>query len=170
MSIFSNIIRRIDRISGIIAEALVFLLMLLVTAEIIGRHIFGSPIPGQVETAILALVLILYLGVAYTQLERGHIRVELFVSRVKGKKRELVEALSLFLSLIVSVLMLWATAEQARISVLGREFVTGIIAFPVWPGRCAVTFGFALLSFTIIIQICNHIIAALGLRKDDSQE
>jgi len=170
MSIFGNIIQRVDRICGIIAEVLVFLLMFLVTAEIIGRRVFGSPIPGQVETAILSLVLILYLGVAYTQLERGHIRVEVFISRLKGQKRELVEALSLFLSLIVSVLMLWATAEQARISVLGREFITGVIAFPVWPGRCAVTFGFALLSLTIIIQISNHVMASLRLRKEDSQE
>ena len=165
MSIFSNIIRRIDMICGIIAEMLVFLLMLLVTAEIIGRRVFGSPIPGQVEASILALVLILYLGLAYTQLEKGHIRVDVLVSRIKGWKRELAEVLSLFLSLIVSVLMLWATAKQAYISLVGREFISGIIAFPVWPGRCAVTFGFALLSLTLIIQMCNHLMAALRLMK-----
>jgi TRAP-type C4-dicarboxylate transport system permease small subunit len=163
MTTFGRIIRWIDRVCGIVAEGIVFFLMLLVTAEIIARHILGSPIPGQVEIATLFLVLILYLGVAYTQLERGHIRVELLVSRLKGKKRELLEALVLFLSLIVSASMLWGTAGQARISVLGREFGSGIISFPVWPSRCAITFGFALLSFTIVIQICNHVMAALGV-------
>jgi TRAP-type C4-dicarboxylate transport system permease small subunit len=170
MTTFSRIIRWIDRVCGIVAEGIVFFLMLLVTAEIIARHVLGSPIPGQVETATLSLVLILYLGLAYTQLERGHIRVELLVSRVKGKKRELLEALVLFLSLIVSALMLWGTAGEARISVLGREFVSGVISFPVWPGRCAVTFGFALLSFTLVIQICNHVMAALGVDEHDREE
>jgi TRAP-type C4-dicarboxylate transport system permease small subunit len=167
MTTFSRIIRWIDRVCGIVAEGIVFFLMLLVTAEIIARHVLGSPIPGQVETATLSLVLILYLGLAYTQLERGHIRVELLVSRVKGKKRELLEAFVLFLSLIVSALMLWGTAGQARISVLGREFVT---SFPVWPGRCAITFGFALLSFTLVIQICNHVMAAFGVDEHDREK
>ena len=167
MKTFSNIIRWVDVACGMVSEALVILLMFLVTAEIIGRHIFGSPIPGHVEVATLSLVIILYLGLAYTQLERGHIRVDIFVSRVKGKKRELLEALALFLSLIPSVLMMWATAERALISVIGREFVSGVISFPVWPGRCAVTFGFALLSLTLSKQICNHLMAALGVGKKD---
>jgi TRAP-type C4-dicarboxylate transport system permease small subunit len=170
MQTLGTIIRLIDTVCAIIAEGLVFLLMLLVTAEIIGRRVLGSPIPGQVEAATLSLVLILYLGVAYTQLEGGHIRVELLVSRVMGHKRELIDILTLLLSLFVSVLMLWSTAKQARISVLGKEFVSGIISFPVWPGRCAVAFGFAILSITLVIQICSHLIAVLSVRKRDGEK
>lgn len=162
----TRIVQQIDTICAFVAEALTLLLMLLVTAEIVGRQIFGSPIPGQMESAALSLVLILYLGLAYTQLERRHIRVEIIISRVGGKRRELLEALILSLSLIPSVMMLWATAERAKVSVLGREFVSGVISFPVWPGRCAVAFGFALLSLTLVLQICNHVVAAIGSGKD----
>jgi TRAP-type C4-dicarboxylate transport system permease small subunit len=167
---FSRNIRRVDNFFGIVAEGIVFLLMLLVVAEIIGRHFFNSPIPGQLEAGSLSMVLILYFGLAYGQLLRNHIRVDLFISRVKGRKRELLEALALFLCLVVSSLMLWATAIQALISVEGREFVSGVISFPVWPGRCVVTFGFAILSLTLIIQICEHLMAAFGAnqRKKES--
>lgn len=160
MSGFGCIIRWMDTICGLLAEVLVFLLMLMVSAEIIGRHFFNSPIPGHVESATLSLVLILYFGLAYTQLERGHIRVEIFLSRVKGRKRELLEGITLILSLIPSLLMIWATAKKALVSVHGREFVSGVISFPVWPGRCAVTFGFILLSLTLVVQICKHLISA----------
>jgi len=169
MKIFGSIIRVIDRISGIVAELLVFLLMLLVTADIIARYLFLKPIPGQVEGATLSLVLILYLGLAYTQRQRGHIRVDLFISKVEGRKRELLEAIGLFLCLIVSVFITWVTAEQAIISVAGREFIAGVISFPVWPGRCGVTFGFALLSLTLTNQIYSHVMAALNHRENDME-
>jgi TRAP-type C4-dicarboxylate transport system permease small subunit len=84
---------------------------------------------------------------------------------VKGRKRELLEAFALFLCLIVSSLMLWATAKQAVISVAGWEFVSGVISFPVWPGRCAVAFGFALTSLILIVQICDHVISAFRAKK-----
>ena len=169
MKTVANNIRRIDMVCGVMAEAIVFLLMLLVTAEIISRHFFNSPIPGQTEAGALSLVLILYLGLAYGQLQRSHIRVDLILSRAKGRKRELLEALALFLCLIVSALMLWATSKQALISVLGREFISGVISFPVWPGRCAVPFGFALICLTLIMQICDHVMAAFGANGRDQE-
>lgn len=147
-----------DTACAIIAEGLVFLLMNLVTAEIIGRHFLGKPIPGHYEVATLLLILILYFGVAYTQLERGHIRVELLTSKLNVRKQELLELITLFLSLIVSLLMFWATVKRAKISVSEREFISGIINFPIWPSKCGVAFGFGLLSVTIIIQICNYIL------------
>lgn len=165
MKTLNRIVRRINTVCGLASEGLVFLLMLMVTAEIIGRHVFGAPIPGQVEMATLSLIVILYLGLSYTQLEGGHIRVDIFVSRLQRRKRELLEGVALFLCLIPSVMMMLATAKQARISVLGQEFVAGVINFPVWPGRCVVTFGFGLLCFTLVVQICNRVIAAIGMHK-----
>lgn len=170
MKALTNIIRRIDMVCGVLAESVVFLLMLLVTAEILGRRLFGSPIPGQVEAATLSLVIVLYLGVAYAQWKENHIRVDIFISRVKGRKRELLEALTLFLSLIPTVLMLWATAERARGSIAGGEFVSGVIEFPVWPGRCAVVFGLAILSLTLAVQLCNHLAAAFHFGKNGMEK
>jgi TRAP-type C4-dicarboxylate transport system permease small subunit len=170
MKTLNSIVRRINTVFGLASEGVVFLLMLLVTAEIIGRHVFGTPIPGQVEMATLSLIVILYLGLSYTQLEGGHIRVDILTSRIKGRKRELFGAFAAFLCLIPSVMMLLATAERARISVIGKEFVAGVINFPVWPGRCAVTLGFALLCLTLVIQISNHIIAAFKTSEPQKED
>ncbi len=154
-----RIIYWVNTVCGIISEGLVFLLMIMVTLEIAARHIFNSPIPGQVEMATLTLVLIIYLGLSYTQLEHCHIRVGIFIDKISGKKKDLLEALTLFLSLIPVLLMTWATTNKAIVSVQGGESVTGIVNFPVWPGRCAVAFGFTLLSITFVFQIVEHIIS-----------
>jgi C4-dicarboxylate transporter, DctQ subunit len=170
MKTLNNVARWINTACALTAEGLVFLLMLMVTLEIVGRHIFRTPIPGHVEMATLSLTVILYLGISYAQMESSHIRVDILISRIKGRKREALEALAAFLCLIPSVMMLLATARQARISVIGGEFVAGVINFPVWPGRCAVTFGFILLCFTLVIQICNHIIATFNTSNGQKED
>lgn len=159
------IVTRVATAGGVLAEALVFLMMLGITADIVARYVFSRPIPGQVEASTLALVVILYFGLAYTQTRRGHVRVELFVSRVSGAKRELLEALALAVSFVPTSLMCTATAKEAYTSVLGREFVSGVISFPLWPGRCAVAIGLALLGITLATQCGEHLLAALAIRQ-----
>jgi len=135
MKRIERIFEKVDAFFGLVAEVLVAFLVLLVVAEIIGRDIFNHPIPGQIETAMLTLVGIVYLAVPHTQMERGHIRVEVFISRIRGAKREFVEAFTLVIALIISLMMLWATGKRAIGSFLGGEFLSGVINFPIWPGR-----------------------------------
>lgn len=170
MQTISNFIQRMNILCALIAELLVFLLMLMVTAEIIGRHIFNTPIPGHVESATLSLVLILYMGIAYTQWEKNHIRVDIFISRISGPKRDLIESLILVLCLIPSVLIAYAAGCKAWYSVVENEsIVGGVIDFPVWPGRCSVTFGFALLSLTLICQAARHAIAYFNPEQENKR-
>ena len=160
-----RILKKINTTCAIIAETLVILIVLLVVAEIVGRFIFGHPIPGQVEIATLSLVVIVYLGVAYTQMLDGHIRVDVLISKVQGAKREFLEAFVLVIGLFSTVMMVWATGKRAIESTLTHEFVTGVVNFPIWPGRCSVTFGFLLLSLTLIIQITRRLMNGFDLLK-----
>lgn len=149
------------------SEVLVLMLMFLVTAEIIGRRLFGTPISGQVETATLSLTVIVYLGLAYTQFKDSHIRVEIFINRFRGRLRAALEAACLSLSIVPVIMMSLATAEKAYQSFVGGEFIAGGVNFPVWPGRCAVAFGLALLSITLTVQIVNQLsLALMGKGKD----
>ena len=158
-----RILKKINTTCAIIAEILVILIVLLVVVEIVGRFIFGHPIPGQVEIATLSLVVIVYLGVAYTQMLDGHIRVDVLISRVKGAKREFLEAFVLVIALFTTLMMSWATGKRAIESTMTHEFVTGVVNFPIWPGRCTVTFGFLLLSLTLIIQITRRLLNVFDL-------
>ena len=162
--------KRIERIfesltafCGIVAEVLVIILVLLVMGEIIGRSFFNHPIPGQIETATLTLVAIVYLAVSYTQMQEGHIRVDVFITRITGAKREFLEAFILIIALVTVLMMLWATGVRALGSVQGGEFISGIINFPVWPGRCTVVFGLLLLSLTLAVQIVRRLLTGFHL-------
>lgn len=169
MKAVTQLLQKICRICAIASEMLVLMLMFLVSAEIIGRRLFGTPIPGQVETATLSLTIIIYLGLAYTQIENSHIRVEIFIGGLQGRLKAFVEAVCLLLSLIPIILMSLATAEKAYLSFKGGEFIAGGINYPVWPGRCAVAFGLGLLCITLAVQMLNHLTLAFRGKKNDRE-
>lgn len=154
---------------AIIAEILVMLIMFLIVAEIIGRFIFDYPIPGQAEIVTLSLVVIVYLALPYTQMQEGHIRVDVFISKVKGAQREFLEAFILIIGLATSLMMLWATGNRAIESVQDQEFIIGFVNFPIWPGRCSVMFGFLLLSLVIAVQFISRLINGLDLINKGDQ-
>ena len=163
MKSLDKILNKTNVFCGIFAEILVMFLVVLVVAEIIARILFNHPIPGQTETAQLTLVAIVYLAVSYTQMQKGHVRVEAIISRATGAKREFMEAFTMAIGLFVSLMMLWGTGERAINSVRNQEFITGAINFPVWPGRCTVVLGFFLLSLTLLSQMIQHIITGYTL-------
>jgi TRAP-type C4-dicarboxylate transport system permease small subunit len=169
MKAITQLLQKICRICAIASEIFVLMLMFLVTAEIIGRRLFGAPIPGQVETATLSLTIIIYLGLAYTQLKNSNIRVEIFINRLPARCKAFVEAGCLLLSLIPIILMSLATTQKAYLSFKGGEFIAGGINYPVWPGRCAVAFGLGLLCITLAVQMLNHLTLAFRGKKNDRE-
>ncbi len=163
MEQIQKIFKKLNTLFAIVAEVLVMFIMLFVVAEIIGRFLFNHPIPGQAEIATLSLVVIVYLALPYTQMQEGHIRVDVFISRIKGAKREFLEAFILVIGLVTALMILWATGERAIASVHDQEFIAGVVNFPIWPGRCAVVLGFLLLSLTLMGQIFSRLMNGLNL-------
>lgn len=165
MEFFLRVMRSIYAGSALVAAGCIFILMFWGTAGVVSRYIFNYSLPALYEASSLLLVLIVYLAIAQTQSERGNIRIQLVISRLKGRRRELVEAIGLLLSLIVFSLVLWRTGVQSFISFRGSEFQAGIFAFPVWPSRFAIVVGFLFLCICIIIQIYEHLSRSRSLRR-----
>ena len=157
MKLFGYIVRIACKACALLGAGCVFLLVLWGMVGIFIRFIFDYQIPGQYEGASLLLILIVYLSIAYTQFEGGHVRMTLFISRAKKRKRELIEALNLLVCLIPSTILLWRTGREAILSFKRGEFQMGIYSFPEWPSRMALPIGFLLLCLCLVLQILKHL-------------
>ncbi len=80
---------------GMVAGAAVFGIMWLIDANILMRKLFNEPVTGTLEITEGALVLIIFLGLAYTQRRRGHIRVTLLTRYFPQSLRDLLYVLVL---------------------------------------------------------------------------
>jgi TRAP-type C4-dicarboxylate transport system permease small subunit len=131
-----------------VAAIFIFILMLLISADVVGRYVFSRPLWGTFEVAESLLVFIVFLGFAYTQHEKGNIRVQVVANRLPLRVRPLLDFLAHALGLAIFVLI---TYEAGRHAInawrIGEESV-GMVRVPLWPSRFAVPVG----SFFLFIQ------------------
>jgi TRAP-type C4-dicarboxylate transport system permease small subunit len=82
---------------GMVAGAAVFAIMWLIDANVLMRKLFNQPVTGTLEITEGALVLIIFLGLAFTQRRRGHIRVTLMTRHFPKWLRDVLYVLVLLI-------------------------------------------------------------------------
>jgi len=105
----------------------------------------------------LLMVPLVFLCIAYCQREDGHIRVQLFMTKLlgEGQSYRAVESLVLLLSLVTFGII-------AYYSVTGMVYAYKVgdatlhILFPTWPPRLAVALGSFFLCIRFIIQLIHN--------------
>ena len=72
------------------------LMVVLVTAHVLSRALFNKPLVGTVELEELMIVILVFCGIAYTQITRNHISVDFVTARLsKGMQNIIATATSL---------------------------------------------------------------------------
>lgn len=140
------------RACGVVAGAITFGMMMLVVANVGSRYFFNLPIPGTLEITESALGYIIFLSLAMTQYESGHIRVVLLTRRLPAGLAQAAEVLALAAGAAFFAWATWAGFEAALQSWAIDEQEWGAIQFPLWPVRFAIALGLALMSMQCVLD------------------
>ncbi|MFC1917126.1 TRAP transporter small permease subunit [Chloroflexota bacterium] len=139
------------------AGGLIIVLMFLTTADVTGRYIFNSPIQGAFDASEVIMVGIVFLGIAYVQLVRGHVKVDIVVSRLHGNGQLLLEIFGFSLGLLVMALIAWQTSLYSWKAFITHDHTMGIVRIPLWPGKSIVALGSGLLCLRLISDIAHNL-------------
>ena len=135
-------------VSGIV----LILLMLLVAADVIGRYVFSSPITGAMEIDELMMVLLVFLALAYCTLEKGHISVELVISRLSGRNQAILDCITSFISAAMIAIIAWQLGSwgwHQLLSSSGR--LTLLLTIPQAPFILVASLGCLLMCLELLI-------------------
>jgi len=136
---------------------IIMFLMFFATTEILGRYLFNSPVPGHVEIVELIMAGVVFFGISYTERVDGHVRMELFVTRVlKGRSYHIAETMSALLSLFVYLFILIYSFKATMFSYHVGD-TTSYIYWPTWPSKLAIPIGSFILCIRFTIEIIQHI-------------
>ena len=127
---------RIEGWFGLLSGFAVFALMLLAVYSVGGRNFFNSPVRGYVDWIEVTMPLIAFMGISYAQRDGGHIRMDILVSRLRGRALWIAEFVSTFLILVVILLLIWRLYEGMQ-RYIGNGETTLFLQFPVWWGYAA---------------------------------
>ena len=160
---FGRRLSRIDRALGrvenafnLFAGVLVFALMLLGVAQILMRVVFNAPILGYVDIVEVSMVGFAVLSIAFVQRVGGHVRMELVLTRLRGRVLWLVEAGgALLAAFIVAVLIPYSYAHFERAFLFGDSTID--IELPTWPAKLVVPVALALLLVRLLVQCAGYL-------------
>ena len=127
------------------------LIMVVVTcADVLGAKLFTTPVPGSTEIISLVQVAAIVFAMAGTQRHKGHISVEMFVTKMTTRVRSIIKAVTSLLGLILFSLLI---IEGFR---LGNRYleageVTATVQIPYYP--FAYAFSLALVPVAIMLLV-----------------
>jgi len=141
----------------IIGAIPLIIMMVVVTANSLGRAIFRTPITGTIEIAGLAGVIVVAAAVGFTARERANVAVDVLLSQLKPRAKRILDAVTLFLSFAAVCFLLYAIILDALKS-FRMEEVTMMMSFPTplfklaWAGGVFVLACFLLAHLVTVIR------------------
>jgi len=145
----------------------IFVLMALVTSDIVLRFVFDSPISGVTEIVEISIVIILYLQLTHTLKVGRMTRSDALYSAILRRFPAVGNIMGFFFSAAGVGLMIaiikggWPKWLQAY---HGNFFVgnVGVFTFPEWPQRLILVIGCTLLAIQFALLALDNIRALFG--------
>ena len=131
--------------------------MFLGVADIVGTQVLLIPVPGPRELTESTMVLIVFGALAYAQIRRAHIRVELLYLKMPPQGRAVMDVITDLAAIAFFGLILSEAISEAQYSYQIKEATTGLVRFPLWPARFTLVAGCSLM----ILQLTLHLLEDL---------
>ena len=160
---FGRLLHRVDRLLGVVenalnlfAGALVFALMLFGVAQIVLRTVFRAPILGYIDVVEVSMVGFAVLSIAFVQRVGGHVRMELLLSRLRGRALWFLEAAgTIAAAFVVAVLIPYSYRHFERAFEFGDSTID--VELATWPAKLVVPVALALLLLRLVVQFAGFV-------------
>jgi len=164
-----GIIRILERFNyvtrglNIVGLVILFLWACLTFVDVLLRYLFDRPMPGSIDIGEIAMVVVVFCGVAYTQLHKTHIRVDLMTGRLSPRAAIAVDAaIYILCAAVVAVLMWWGITNTLWFAQV--EEASGYLRLPLAPAAGVVAFGLFLLLIVLLQDLLKAIVKCLEFR------
>lgn len=145
---------------GNIGSFIIMAVMLLTVADVFGRRFLNKPVTGSYEISQLVLVIIVFTTIAYCQLLKGHITIDLLVSRLQRRIQDVINSIVYVLFLVTFGLLSWQLFVYA-LEALQKKEVSGTILIPVYPFAFIAAIGCTLLCLIVLTHLMMFIAKAV---------
>ena len=147
---------RLEKWLALLGGIVIMLLVLLATVNVLGRWIFSLPISGYIDWVEQAMAFMAFLGIAYTQRQGGHIRMDILVSHLHGRRLWFTELLSTVLMLLVTLVLIYGSwLHFLRAWQIGDSSLD--INLPTWPAKLVVPVALTVLALRLLLQCWGYL-------------
>lgn len=148
MAVLRTALDRLYLVAGALAGVFLVAIGVLVLLSIVTR-LLGIYVAGLTDYAGYAMAASSFLALAYTFGRGGHIRVELFLDRLSGRRRRWAELWCLAAGTFLAGYLAWFAVKMVRVSHMLGDVSESADATPLWIPQSAMAVGAVLLAVAL---------------------
>jgi len=146
----------IVKIFAAIGQGILILMMLLTASDVCLRYIFNRPILGAHEVTEFMMAVTVSSALAYAAYRKGHVSVDVLITRFSPRVQAVINSITCFLSLSVFLLIAWRStlyAENLRAS--GQ--VSTSLYIPIYPFVYSIVIGSVIICLILLANLVGHL-------------
>ncbi len=141
------------------------LLALLVTADVVLRYVFNTPLSWGLEVSSHLLLLFFLLGLVQSFRAGDHITMELIAARIPRQGRRVIAVIQAALVVLIFYFILAKTFEEIPF-LYSLPQLSPELKWPVWP----IYVFIAVISALVILYVVGAAIAIIRGERDTIEE
>ena len=154
---FEKVVKLACRWVNFIGAIFLVSMMVMIFSDVFMRYLFNAPIEGAFEMVEFMMALMISLTIAHTGSIKGHISVELLVSRFSKRTQALLDVFHFLICAIFFFLLSWKTASQAIVWGKG-ELTSQVLLVPIYPFTWILAICAALLCLVFFVQCIDALL------------
>ncbi|MGE0660844.1 MAG: TRAP transporter small permease [Reyranellaceae bacterium] len=158
--------RALEALSGAldtIGKVVLLITMLHVTADVVLRYVFNSPLAGTIEiSSFYYMIAVVFLPLAAVELRNGHISVEIVAQYLSEASQRILIGFVCLLAAVYYGLLTWRMGAVAIEKWHVGETYASSLDIAIWPPRFLMPLGCGLLVVVLVVK-------AMRLFAGDSQ-
>lgn len=158
---FCRFVDIVNEWTGRVVGVLIIIAILIITIELILRHVLNRPSIGEWDVNVYLMTVIIIIGAGYTLLYRGHVIVDIVVKRFSPRARALIDLVTSGFFFLGIGILLWQAILEAATSIEIKEHLFGIWELPFYPLRVIIAIGILLLLLQGIVKFVRDLVIAL---------
>lgn len=144
-------------VMGALAAVTIAVMILSTTSDTTSRYLFNHPLSGVFELNEALLVICVYMGLAWTQCKRGHIRVTVLLQHLSARQVTFMNLMGWLICLVFIFLVSWQSTVGAIESIMRWEFRWGSVQMPIWWIKSLIPLGCYMLGLQLIIDAWSEV-------------
>ena len=144
-----------------------FLMMLLITTDVIGRYLFSMPVKGAMEIDEMMMTIIVFLSLAYCTVMKRHIIVEVVLYRLPVSVQIILSSVSSLAGAVIIAII----ARQTFLNGWDELFsptgtITMMLRIPAAPFLFVAFIGFVLMFLELLIEAIHSIAGLINIQDN----
>jgi len=153
----------LDKISRVLTEILIWIAgiflvaMILLTCGNIFLRLVWTPVKGTFELMGFFGAIVTAFALAYTQIKRGHIGIDILVNRFSTKTQRILNSINYFICMVFFGIAGWQVAKWGTILWKTGE-VTETLRIIFYPFTYGVALGCLILTLVLLVDLLKVLI------------